>query len=407
MPVDPRALSVAAASALLIGVLVGALPALQVARVGLASRLRSGERTQTAGPGSHHIRAALVVVEVALAVVLLVGLGLFASSFIRVMSVDLGMDYRDVLTIPVSNNILDDVLERLQTVPGVTAVGAVNQNDPLGTGATRYSIRGPGREAEYRDDESVHPHWVTPGYLAAMRLPLLKGRWLEASDTKTSDPVMVLSAEAARRYFQDRDPVGVTIEMSGTKGTVVGVVGSVRLRGPEVDFKPEIYLPSARLPGVMAKSSTSTLVIRTDGDPRHNNMIANVKGAIWSVSPTQAIADPKTLADRLGTLVAPRRFNMVILTMFGIMGTLIATIGIYGVTAFIVTQRTQEIGIRMALGAQAARVRWAILGDASRHLLIGLAIGLTTAAALADPSRPCSSRSTHATLSFTLPPAPS
>ena len=216
-----------------------------------------------------------------------------------------------------------------------------------------------------------------------MRLPLLKGRWLEASDTKTSDPVMGPSAEAARRYFQDRDPVGVTIEMSGTKGTVVGVVGSVRLRGPEVDFKPEIYLPSARLPGVMAsrplphslsgltaiqaqqhdrERQRCDLVGLADAGDRRSEDPGRQAGHARRATPLQH-GHPHDVRDHGHA----HRHDWHLRRC----------------TAFIVTQRTQEIGIRMALGAQAARVRWAILGDASRHLLIGLAIGLTTAAALA------------------------
>jgi putative ABC transport system permease protein len=168
--------------------------------------------------------------------------------------------------------------------------------------------------------------------------------------------------------------------MNGRAGRVIGVIGSVRLGGPETDFVPEIYFPAAQADRLFGNP---TVLVRTDGDPRRGNITAYVKAAIWSVSPTQALSEPRTLSDRLGSLVAPRRFNMVILAMFGIMGTIIAAIGIYGVMAFIVTERTQEIGIRMALGAQAARVRWAVLAGASRYLLLGLAIGLASAAAVA------------------------
>ncbi len=379
--VDFRVLAVAGGAALAIGLLLGILPALQLSRPSLAIHLRRADRSHTPGTGTHRVRGALLVVEVALAVLLLVGSGLFASSFIRVMNVDLGMDYRNVLSINVPDRVVDDVLERLRAVPGVEAVGSVDQNEFLGDGTTRYSLKVPGREAEYWDDDAVHPHFVTPGYLAVMRLSLLEGRWFTASDVKVNEQVAVLSAEAARRYFPDRNPIGVTVGMGGRQVTVVGVVGSVRLNGPETAFKPEIYLPAVTTERTMA---TPAVLIRTQEDPGTNNVIPNIKTAIWSVDPTLPLpVHLETIAGRMGTLVAPRRFNMVILAMFGVMGTIIAAIGIYGVMAFIVTQRTQEIGIRMALGAEAARVQRSVLWSASQLLLLGLAIGLATAAALA------------------------
>jgi predicted permease len=388
--IDFRVLAVATAAALLIGVLLGVLPALQVARADLASRLRTGDRTHTADGRTRRVRAGLLVVQVALAVVLVVGAGLFASSFIRVMSVDLGIDYRNVLVIPVRSDIAGEALERLAAVPGVEAVGALDQNLPLQLGGSRYSIAVRGHEGEFWDDDAVRPHWVLPGYLKVMRLPLLAGRWFDATDVGSSEPVVVLSDEAARRYFAGRDPLGETVDMGGRKGTVIGVVGNVRLQGPENDVAPEIYFPSAQMlppPQMLSRmpafTATSTLLVRTGRDPGRSGIIPTVKAVIWSVSPTQEIGDVKTLADRLGALVAPRRFNMVILSMFGVMGTLIAAIGIFGVMAFIVTQRTREIAIRIALGAQARRVRLAVLGSASAYLLAGLALGLGSAAWLA------------------------
>jgi predicted permease len=377
--IDFRILAIAGGTSIILGALLGLVPALQLGRPNLAARLRSGERTQTPGGATRRVRAALLVVEVALAVVLLVGAGLFASSFIRVMNVDLGLDHRHVIRVHVRGGILDDVLKRLPNVPGVEAVGALDQNEPLGSGSARYSVRVPGHPTEFWDADALRPHWATPGFFDVMRVPLLKGRLFSDLDTNASEPVVILSAEAVRRYFADRDPLGTVIDMNGRQAMVVGVVGSVLIDGPEAGAAPQAYFPASQ------KDLTRlnpTVLIRTNGDPRRGNVIANIKAAIWSIAPTQTLS-PTTLVERLGALVAPRRFNMVILSMFGVMGTIIAAIGIYGVMAFIVTQRTQEIGIRMALGAEAARVQRSVLWSASRLLLMGLAIGLATAAALA------------------------
>jgi predicted permease len=380
--VDLRILIVAGTATLVIGVLLGILPAIQAARLGLAVRLRQTERTHTSGANTHRARGLLLLAELSLAMLLLVGSGLFASSFIRVMNVDLGMDYRNVLTVPVHPTMVAELVPRLQSVAGVLAVGVVDQNDPLGGETTRYSLKVPGREAEFWDADAVHPHWVTPGFRDAMRLPLLKGRWLEPDDEKAGAPVAVLSSEAARRYFPNQDPLGMVVGMGGTQFRIVGVAGSIRLKGPEMDPLPQIYLP----PTPDRERSGARLLIRTAEDPSTSSIIPTIKTVIWSVAPDLPLpSELETMASRVGTLVAPRRFNMVILTTFGVMGTIIAAIGIYGVMAYMVAQRTQEIGIRMALGAEPGRVRRSVLWQASRLLLLGHAIGLATAAALAKP----------------------
>jgi predicted permease len=376
---DARVLVIAGAVTIVLGAMLGALPAFQLASRTLVRGLRAAERTQTPTAGTHRTRAVLLIAEVALAVILLVGAGLFASSFIRVMSVDLGMDYQHVVRVNVSGQILDPVIERLSRIPGVEAVGALDQNWPFSLGGTRYSLTVAGRSVEYRDRNAVRPHWVTPGYFPVMRLPVLGGRAFNAADTAGSAPVALLSMEAARRYFADRDPIGSDIEMGAWRATVVGIVGGMRLAGPESDFAPEIYFPATQKGRPL---TAPAVLVRTGPDPYRANVIPHIKTAIWSIAPTQTLA-PITLAEQLVPFIAPRRFNMVILTMFGVMGTIIAAIGIYGVMAFIVAQRTQEVGIRIALGAQPGRVRRSVLWSASRLLVAGLAIGLATAAALA------------------------
>ncbi len=376
---DVRVVGIAAGTSVLIGLFLGIGPALLASGQRPAAGLRAGERAHTANARTHRARAALLATEVALAAILLVGMGLFATSFIRVMGVDVGLDYQNVVAVDVTGQILDDVLATLAAVPGVEAVGALDQNRPFSRGGTRYSLKVSGRPDEFRDGDMVRPHWITPGYFQVLRLPVLRGRALNESDTNSREAVAVLSVEAARRYFPDRESVGARIEMGSWRATVVGVVGSMRLAGPESDFAPEIYFPASQ----KGRPPTNPVVlVRTGTDPYRTNVISRIKTAIWSIAPTQTLA-PTTLADQLVPFIAPRRFNMIILSAFGVLGTIVAAIGIYSVMAFLVGRRTQEIGIRMALGAEPSRVRRSVLWNGSRFLLLGLALGLGAAAALA------------------------
>jgi putative ABC transport system permease protein len=387
--VDLRVIAGAALAALVCGVLTGLGPALHLSQPQIAGAFRES-RQHTAR--SQRLRGTLIVLEVALAVVMLVGSGLFVSSFVRLTSVDLGFDYRSVLTFPVypridlsseqatadtyarADALVSDVLDRLRTIPGVESAASVSGGLPLTSSWSRAAVEVSGRTFT-SDEAMVDIHQATPDYLAVMRLNLLQGRWLAPTDTRGSAPVVVLNDEAARRYLGDVNPIGAEIRLQNRVLKVVGVVRGVRLGGPESDVRPEAYVSPAQ-----STIIGGAIVVRTAGLPPA--IVPAVRTALTTITPPQSLSDVTTLEEIFGGLVAARRFNMMLLSLFGLLGIVIAAIGIYGVMAYLVTQRTREIGVRMALGADAWNVQRSVLGQACRYLVLGLSIGLASASSL-------------------------
>jgi putative ABC transport system permease protein len=393
--INLRVLAASAAAAAVTGVLFGLAPALQFSRPDLNQTLRDGGRASTAGAAKQRLRSALVIGEVALAVVLLVGTGLFVSSFARVMQVDLGIDTRHVITLGVPfeeelsgvsdtpaaerraiearrMSLVDAILARVQSTPGVERAAAVNGAIPLSGGSLTQDARAP---ATGRSVDSIEFKRVSPDYHAAFRIPLRAGRLFTPEDRQGSAPVAILSDVAAIELF-DSVPaaVGQTVLASGRR-TVVGVVRAVRQFGPETPARPEIYVP-------LAQSSTygSTLVIRTGGDPAA--VVPAVKQAVLSALPDAVFYQPNSIAGYAAKLVAQRRFNMLLFSLFGLLGVVIAVVGIYGVMGYLVAQRTPEFGVRLALGAARGQVLRMVLSRAAVFMIVGLAAGLGTAYAL-------------------------
>jgi predicted permease len=251
---------------------------------------------------------------------------------------------------------------------------------PLTGYSARADVAVPGREQPFDGDDRVDVRHVTPGYATAVGTPLLRGRYLEAGDTSGSTPVVVLNEEAAARYLGGREPIGATIALdrfAEQPVMVVGVVGNVRLGGPERAVRPEAYLPAAQ-----GQFLGGALAVRTLRDPLA--VAGAVREAIWASFPE--ISEPKaeTLASLLGGLLAQRRFNMIIVGLFGGLALAIASAGLYGVMAYLVTQRTREIGVRLALGAPPARVMRTVIGKGVVHTAAGVAIGVAVAWQLAS-----------------------
>ncbi|HSC25767.1 MAG TPA: ABC transporter permease [Vicinamibacterales bacterium] len=389
---DLRVLGAAALAALATGLLFGLAPALQFSRASLSGALRESRGTTA---GRARLRSALVVAEIALALVLTVGAGLFLSSFVKVTNVDVGLDYRNVLTMDVWPRIdsskpgwvepavaraaatIPEIVDRVAAIPGVVSAGFIAGGLPLSGNWDRTDVTVPGREQPFDGDDSVDIRQVTPGYARAVGTPVLRGRYVEPTDTRGSAPVVVLNEEAATRYLSDREPLGATITINRQNLTVVGIVGNVRLGGPESAVRPEAYVPAPQ-----GRYLGGTLAIRTAGDPM---AIADpVREAIWASLPGLAAPEAETMESLLGALIAQRRFNMLIVSLFGGLALAIASAGIYGVMAYLVTQRTKEIGVRMALGALPARVMSAVIGRALLHTCAGLAIGVVGAWQLAS-----------------------
>jgi putative ABC transport system permease protein len=392
---DLRVLGTAIGAAVLTGLFFGIVPALQTSRPDLTGALKDSGRANTAGAGSQRLRSLLVVAEVALAVVLLVGAGLFIGSFVKLMRIDPGFDYRNVLVVNVSPRVtlqhggnfsraaFDEavkagrpytlqMIEAVATVPGVVTASAVANGLPLSGSWSRTRVEVSGRQLG-GDDDSIDRRAVSSQYLQMMKIPLLKGRHISDEDTETSPPVVVINQTAARKYWPDTESLGQTMKINDKEMTVVGIVGDIRHLGPESPPRQECYLP-LKQDGFIG----ATLAMRTSGEPMA--VLPAVKAAIWSVNKEQRITgDVFTLGQYMDRLIAQRRFNMTLLVVFGVLGLIIAAVGIYGVMAYLVAQRTNEIGVRMALGATRGHVVGMVLRRSGLMMIAGLIIGGITA----------------------------
>jgi predicted permease len=384
--IDLRVLAAAIGAALLTGVVFGVVPALQSARPDLVGALKEAGRSATAGGRAQRMRSVLVVAEVALAVILLVGAGLFTGSFVRLMRVDPGFDYRNVIALNIGLRLrpgerfgddyaarsaiyVQQVLDAVARVQGAEMAAVVNGGLPLTGSWSRTSVTLPGRGELKGDGDSIDRRVVTPTYLQLMRIPLLKGRYLTADDRAGAPAVIVINQAAADRYWPGQDALGQRLTMNRTEFTVVGIVGNIRHLGPEIAPRQEAYIAAAQ-----DKVYGGSLVVRAAGDPMA--VLPAVKAAIWSVNPEQRLTgDTVTLERYMDRLIAQRRFNMAVLALFGVLGLVIAAVGIYGVMAYVVAQRTNEIGVRMALGATRGNVVSMVLRRAGLLMLLGLAIG--------------------------------
>ena len=391
--IDLRVLTTAIAVSIATGILFGIVPAFQSSRPDLTRALSDSSRSATSGTASQKLRSVLVVVEVALAVVLLVGAGLFISSFINVLRIDPGFDSRRVLLVnvgirippgPYNREVLKEaekrgrpyalqMLEAVRAVPGVETATAVSGGVPLTGGWSRTRVELPGKGELAGADNSVDRRIVTPGYLEMLHIPLMRGRSLSTEDTETSQRVVVINQAAARKYWPEHDPLGQRLKMNNEEFTVVGIVGDIRHLGPEIAPRQETYAPLSQNNVV-----GMTLALKTHGDPM--TVLPAVKAAIWSVNKDQRISgDTFTLEQYMDRLIAQRRFNMTLLALFGGLGLVIAAVGIYGVMAYLVAQRTNEIGIRMALGATRGNVVGMVLRRAGMLMATGLVLGAIVA----------------------------
>jgi len=360
---DLRVVGVAASSAAISGIAFGLAPVLQALRT-TESPLRESGRTDTTPRHRQRLRTTFLVAQVALAVVLLTGAALFLTSFSRLMRVDLGLDYRQVLLVEIGaaqtgGARFTHLLEQMRGVPGVTVASLVTNNLPFSYSRSTNTRR-------------VGQSQVSPDYFRALGVPLRAGRPFGPADS-SGEPVVILNEAAATLFFQDRDPIGERIPGGRI---VVGVVGNVRTRGPEGRVEPDEFHPAVE--DIMRRA---TLVLRlAEETPR---VTAQVMTAVRAEFPDLIIPAPQTLEQALNGFIAERRFNMVLLTLFGALGLTIAAVGIYGVMAFVVTQRTREIGIRMALGAQASNVLWSVLRRAALQMGAGLVVGIALSGVLA------------------------
>ena len=374
-----RVLAAGAALSLLTGLLFGAVPALQSSRPDVSTALKDGSRSST-GAGRQRLRGALVILEVALAVVLLVGAALFIGSFVSLMQIDLGFTPDHVLTAQVSPRLelrsvvtrppdrtlaFAEIVERIRKIPGVleASMGPV----PLGSSnflSTSLTIPG---KFDLTAGETIGIRIVTPDYHKVLKITLRSGRLFESTDRRDAPPVAIINESTARKYFPREDPVGRSIDVEGVR-TIVGVVGDVHQMSIETAPRTEVYVPMAQ-----GHVTGSELAIRTNGNPY--DVLPQVKAAVFGVLPDVPLRNIRTLEELVAGRIAQRKVTMLLLGLFGLLGLVISAVGVYGVMAYSVSLRVREIAVRMALGATRPNVMRMVLLNACVLVVSGLILG--------------------------------
>ncbi|HEY0159166.1 MAG TPA: ABC transporter permease [Thermoanaerobaculia bacterium] len=386
--IDGRVLAATAALTLVTAIFFGLAPALHASRADLQTGLKSGSRGSSHDRGGKMLRKTLVVAEVALATVLLIGAGLLIKSFARLEGVGSGVQADDVLTMRVvlsSENaegerrrlIVTQVLDKIRTVPGVERAGAIaSLNMPFTNSWSSTDFVFEGRPTPPPNQEpSAHIRPLAGDYFRVLGMPVLAGRVFDDRVKQPERTEFVVNEAFVKRYFQGKNAVGSRIILDwfgDLNAEIVGVVGNVRAIGLDKEADAAIYMPYQH-----DVNAQFTYVVKAAGDPAA--LQVPLTKAIRSLDPQMPVTNMKTLDDLISGTIARPRFNATMLTLFAALGLLLASLGIYGVLSYSVTQRTQEMGIRMALGADPRDVLKLVVRDGMTVSLLGVAIGVLVA----------------------------
>ena len=389
--IDLRVLLVTLTVSVATGIIFGLVPALASGKPELTEALKEGGRGSTSGVRRNRIRNALVVGEVAVALVLLVGAGLLLKSFARLQSVHPGFDTKNVLTMELALPLLKypagkpvgdffaEATRRVKTLPGVEAASFTSILPLSGTNSdSSFSIEGRDSVAEQVfPDEEIRT--VTAEYFNALKVPLLRGRFFNDADQFEAPWVVIVNKAFADKWWPNQDALGKRIAFGNPTApdvkwiTVVGIVGDIRHRGLDVEPKPEFYFPHSQRRG----NRFMILAARSTQDPR--SLTSAIRREISAIDPDIPVANVRTLEQVTADSIAPRRLSVVLIAVFAGVALVLASVGIYGVMSFLVVQRTHELGVRLALGAQRRDVLVLVLGRAAKLVAIGSAIGLVLA----------------------------
>lgn len=388
LALDGSVLAFALALTLATTVLAGAVPAWQASRGRFGAILREGGRSSTSAR-AHRLRAGLLVAEVALSIVLVVGAMLLLRSFAKLTAVEPGFDPDGVLAFGVSlpqtsypddhhrAAFYDRLLEGIRAVPGVQEAGMTQTLPMRSDYMLSFSIEGRAPAPDGRE-RSANYRVVSPGYFTALGIPVVRGRAFTAHDTEVAPMVAVVDEAFARTHFGEEDPIGHAIDIgNGTDGVyrIVGIVGSVRHEGLAAAPRATMYVPYKQ-----DVFRSMWLVARTQGDPMQ--LAGAMRRAVGEIDPALPAFAMTALSTIVSDSVAQRRFSLLLLMVFALVALLLAAVGLYGVVAYTASRRTQEIGLRMALGAQGRDVMQMILAGGMKLAVVGLAAGLALALAL-------------------------
>src|SRR5499426_555078 len=386
--VDWRALAFTLGVSLLTGFVFGLVPALQISKADLHETLKEGGRTGSSGARAW-VRNTLVVLEMALALVVLVSAGLLVRSFWRVQQVNPGFAPQNTLAMslvlpatkykePVQRvNFYKEALQRIRALPGVQSAGAtsilpLSGNNSSGSFQIEGRVTPPGQSSPHGD------RWAaTTDYFSTMRIPIIRGRFFDDRDTMESQPVAIIDETMARKYWPDEEPLGKRITFQGGPNNpvwreIVGIVGHVKHKGLEGESRVQYYIPHSQ-----TQNAFMSLVVRASVDPA--SLTGAVRGAISGLDKDLPVFRVKTMEQFVSDSMAQRRFAMTLVGIFAAVAMALACVGLYGVLSYSITQRSHEIGIRMALGAQVSDVLRLVVGQGMLLALAGLALGSVAA----------------------------